>query len=336
MTMSPHDPAVSVLLPVHNPGVHLAPALRSLAAQQEIKFEVVAIDDGSTDGAREFLQAAAKEYSWLRVFTQERSGVARTLNRGVLESRGRLIARMDADDLAASHRLRTQAQLLEREPAVGVCGSWFRVFGAGRSAVVKVPASDASIRARLVFGSALAHPAVMIRRELLAVAGGPYQATEEGVEDYGLWLRLAPQTRFHNVPEVLLHYRRHAAQVTAQANAERLARLERLRLDLLHRGGLRLAEAERRAHAATAFEAIGCGNVTLPEIGVWLARLADELPRSGWCDAATLRQECAEAWWRCCRRDDHGWRTARRFWSNRLAPHTTRTAWRALRLALGV
>lgn len=335
MEMSLRDPPVSVLLPVHNPGRHLAPALRSLAAQQDVKFEVIAIDDGSTDGSRETLSAAAREYSWLRVFTQERRGVALTLNRGLAESRGRLIARMDADDLAVPHRLHAQIQLLEREPSVGVCGSWFRTFGDGRSAVVKVPTANASIRARLVFGSALAHPSVMMRRELLVATGGPYKTDEEGVEDYGLWLRLAPLTRFHNVPEVLLHYRMHPAQVTAQPNAERLIRLERLRLDLLNRCGLRLTDAERRVHATTAFAPDARGDAALPETGVWLARLADEVPRAGWCDAASLRRECAEAWWRCCRRKDHGWWNARYFLGNPLAPRTPRTVWRALRLALG-
>ena len=329
------EPEVSVLLPVHNGTAFLDDALHSLASQTLTDFEVIAVDDGSTDGSRERLEAARREFAWLSVVAQEHGGGSRARNRAWAKSRGRFIARMDADDLAAPDRLETQAAFLRGAPAVGVCGSWFRTFGPSGGGVVKVPVSDAAIRARLVFGSAFAHPAVMIRRELLASSTGAYEPAEDGVEDYGLWLRLASRTAFHNLPRVLLHYRQHAAQVTRQAPGSRSVRLQRLRLDLLARLGMKVNAAESEAHALTGFE-FPEGPASSPaDVHAWLGRLTTELPRSGWCDAAALRRECSEAWWRFCRHSGRGRDAALTFWRSPLVPRDGRSAWRALRLALG-
>jgi len=332
MPRAPSDPQVSVLLPVYNAGGHLAAALRSLAAQRGVRFEVVAIDDGSSDGSGEALRAASREHAWLRVLGQERRGVARALNRAIAESRAPLLARMDADDIAAPDRLRVQRDFLARETEVGVCGSAFRLLGEARG-VVRVPMTDAAIRARLVFGSAFAHPAVMLRRNLL-IDESAYDPADEGFEDYALWLRLAARTRFCNLRQALLGYRVHAGQVTARRDAGRTARLERLRLTLLERCGLEMSEAERRAHEATGFEA-NANAAPLPTIGTWLERLAIELPRAGWCETAPLQRECGEAWWRCNRTRAGGAAAAWRYWCQPIASRSPRSAWRALRLALG-
>src|SRR2546430_1623182 len=101
-------PDVSVLLPVHNAGVFLKPAIDSLAAQRAANFEVVAVDDGSTDGSRAELETAARTHRWLRVLTQDQGGVTRALNRGWSESRGLVVARMDADDECSPDRFAIQ------------------------------------------------------------------------------------------------------------------------------------------------------------------------------------------------------------------------------------
>jgi glycosyltransferase involved in cell wall biosynthesis len=324
-------PEVSVLLPVRNAQPHLREALDSLAGQTRRDFEVVAVDDGSTDDSRDLLRAFAATHDWLRVVVQEPGGVARALNRALAESRGALIARMDADDRAMPERLGVQADFLRREPAVGVCGSWIRVFGGKPDGVVRVPVTDAEIRARLVFGSAFAHPAVMMRRELIASPPGPYDAAEDGAEDYGLWLRLARRTRFHNLPRVLLHYRKHVRQVTRRPAEVRIAQLQ---AGFLAQQGMSPSAADLRAHAAAGFDEIGEPWPSMAEVQAWLTRLGQALPATGWCDAALLRRECAEAWWRFVRRQGRGGGVALAFWRSGLISRDGRSAWRALRLAL--
>jgi glycosyltransferase involved in cell wall biosynthesis len=258
--------------------------------------------------------------------TQPQTGVARALNYAWTESRGRFIARMDADDVAVPDRLAVQAEFLRQTPSVGVCGSWFRTFGAAPGGVVKVPVSDSAIRARLVFGSAFAHPAVMMRREVAEMVEGPYDAAAVA-EDYELWLRLAEHTRFRNLPKV-------PSQLTQRAGPRNVDYDRHLRLRLLQRHGIGLTEREAVAHAATAV--VGGGDLisSNADVEAWLARLVVELVRANWCGAFDLRHECAEAWWRVCSQRGRGPGASLAFWRSPLNPRNARSAWRALRLAL--
>ena len=328
------EPEISVLLPVYNAAPFLGPALASLAAQRGANFEVIAVDGGSTDGSRERLEEAQREFPWLRVLTQPQTGIARALNCAWTESRGQFIARMDADDVAVPDRLAVQAEFLRQTPAVGVCGSWFRTFGAAQGRVVKVPTSDSAIRARLVFGSAFAHPAVMMRREVAERVEGPYDSAAVA-EDYELWLRLAERTRFHNLPKVLLHYRLHAAQLTQRASPRNADYVRQLRLELLKRHGIGLTEREEVAHAATAIVGGEALTLSSADVEAWLARMTVEMVRANWCGASDLHHECAEAWWRFCRQHGRGRGAALAFWRSPLTARDVRSVWRALRLALG-
>lgn len=333
MPTAAKSPEISVLLPVFNAGDYLAPALESLAAQRGADFEVVAVDDGSTDGSRERLQAGARKFPWLRVLMQEHGGVSRALNRAFAESTGALVARMDADDVCAPERLQQQAEFLRNQPSVGVCGAWFRVFGSPPIGVVRTPVTDAAIRARLIFASALAHPTVMIRRAALDASDGPYSPAEDGFEDYGLWLRLATRVQFHNLPAVLLRYRRHSTQATHRADGVRSAKIRQLRLKFLEQQGIAFNASEARAHAAAGFEETD-DLPTAGEMEGWLQRLANELCRRGWSDATHLRHECGEAWWRFNRLHSRGTGLARAYWRSSLVPRTPLSLARALRLAL--
>lgn len=328
------NPEVSVLLPVHNAGPFLGAALASLSAQESVRLEVIVVDDGSTDGSRADLIAASKRHPWLRVLTQEQSGVARTLNRAFHESRGEFIARMDADDVAEPDRFRRQIEFLRREPSVGVCGSWFRILGSRVRGVIRTPVADAGIRARLVFGSAFAHPSVMLRRVVLEGLSDLYDPRQEGFEDYGLWLRLAQRTRLHNLPHVLLHYRMHPGQITRSPDPARRRGLEMLRRGLLESHGMQLSEVEARAHDATAFDESLLPAPSARIVETWLLRVSKEFPASGWCEATHLRRECADAWWRYLRRHIGGLAAARMYWRSGLAHEGEHRVSRVLRLAL--
>lgn len=295
-------PTVSVLLPVYNAARHLSETLASLAAQTQRDFEIVAVDDGSTDGSSHVLAAFAQRDERLRIVHQKRAGIAVALNRAIAESRGRFLARMDADDVAAPDRLTVQAELLLGRPEVAVCGSWVRVLNQGRTRVLRLPSTDDAIRARLLFGSAFVHPAVMIRRESLANMEGPYEPAAPPVEDYRLWLGLADQGAFFNIPRVLLTYRQHAGQVTAEADPSGTIKLQTLRRELLSRIGVACAAREQQLHEYLAV--VGTDdtrNVSSREIAGWLRRLRLAVPTTGWCSSRAITQECSDAWWRFMR-----------------------------------
>jgi Glycosyl transferase family 2 len=326
-------PKISVLLPVYNAARFLPEALASLAGQTCGDFEVVAVDDGSTDGSGEMLKEFALKYGWLRILHQENSGIAAALNHAFSASQGGLIARMDADDIADQRRLELQSEFLRTHSAIGVCGSWARTFGEGRELVIQAPVTDDAIRSWLIFGSAFVHPAVMMRRDVLRNLDGPYLPIP-GAEDYDLWVRLADTTRFYNLPQVLLKYRRHSTQVTQQGNEARVIQAGKVRLDLLTRLGINCSAREQRAHVALGFEPVDREKPESDEVAAWLMRLYEAVPATGWCSTTALRKDCADAWGRYCRRYGRGPGAALAFWRLPLIPHDARSAWRALRLAL--
>ncbi len=324
-------PEISVLFPVRNAVNFLSEALSSLAVQVSRDFEVVAVNDGSTDGSGEMLEGFAKEYRWLKVLHQEKSGIAIALNRAFSASRGDLIARMDADDVADPRRLAIQAEFFASHPTIGVCGSWARVFGGEGEAVIRPPVADDAIRSWLVFGSAFVHPAVMMRRDVLLRLEGPYRT---GVEDYDLWVRLAEMTLMHNIPVVLLRYRRHPSQTTQSANEARILQAEKVRMELLTRLGINYSATERRVHACLGLETSEGERPLFRDVADWLERLITAIPASGWCSESALRLACANAWWRYMQKGHGGPASAWMFGRAAVAGRTPRTLFRMARLAL--
>jgi len=191
-------PAVSVVMPVYNHAEFCVRAVESILAQTFRDFEVIVVDDGSTDGSLGRLAAVAEADQRVRVLGIPHSGIVPALNRGIDLARGRYIARMDADDESLPERLEAQLEVLTRNPRIGavdcqvelmeseVTGGGMREYvGWLNSVGIKGLIGNNS----LFIESPLVHPAVLMTREALRAAGG-YQDVS-GPEDYSLWLRMA-------------------------------------------------------------------------------------------------------------------------------------------------
>lgn len=217
-------PAVSVLLPVRNEERHLPAALDSLFRQSLADWELVAVDDGSTDGTAGILAEAARRDSRVRVLRRPPEGVAAALGAGLAACRAPLVARMDGDDICHPRRLERQTAFLREHRAVTVLGCGVRHFprpslqGGMRDYEKWQNAllTDEEIRRDLFVESPFAHPSVLFRRDAVSAAGG-YRKTA-WAEDYDLWLRLAASgARFARVPEVLLFWRDRPERLTRTA-----------------------------------------------------------------------------------------------------------------------
>jgi glycosyltransferase involved in cell wall biosynthesis len=216
-------PAISVLMPCYNASATLDEALESLASQTWVDFEIVAVDDGSTDDTAEKLGTWAQRDKRIRVIHQPHSGIITALNYGLQHCRAETIARMDADDRSLPMRLEKQKNLLDEHPEIGVASCLVAGFpqeqvGEGQRIYIdwlNALVSNAEIRREMFIESPLAHPSVMLRREWLEKAGG-YQ--EHGwAEDYDLWLRLyLLGAAFAKVPEVLVEWRESPKRLTRQ------------------------------------------------------------------------------------------------------------------------
>jgi glycosyltransferase involved in cell wall biosynthesis len=116
-------PLVSIILPVFNAGAYLRPAVNSVSRQTYDNIEILAIDDGSTDGSGAVLTDLASRDSRIRVTSQENRGLIRTLNDALARAQGSLIARMDADDICLPTRIAEQVESFEQNPDLALCGT---------------------------------------------------------------------------------------------------------------------------------------------------------------------------------------------------------------------
>lgn len=214
-------PRVSVLLPVRNAAPWLRASVASLSRQRDPDFEIIAVDDGSTDGSADLLESIAAFEPRLRVFRRPHTGLPATLQSALASARGEFLMRHDADDLSRRDRLGAQVEFLLAHPDVDVLGSRVRLFpdgayGEGMRRWVKWHDSllthEAMHHERLI-DSSLCHGTAMIRRSALELVQG-WQ--ERGwAEDLDLWIRLLESgARFAKLPRRLYAWRQHPASST--------------------------------------------------------------------------------------------------------------------------
>jgi glycosyltransferase involved in cell wall biosynthesis len=209
-------PEITVLLCVFNGADHLNEAVASVLHQTFKDFELLIIDDGSKDGTPAIVRNI-RDQRVRSIRHDTNRGLIFRLNEGIGIAEGRYIARMDADDLCHQERLERQYQFLENHPEVGVLGTAVRIInreGQGRI-VYQYPQDHEVIDWILPFVCPLVHPSIMMRRDLIRSVGG-YAASAVHAEDYDLWERLLPLTRFANLPQPLLDLRKHNDSVTVR------------------------------------------------------------------------------------------------------------------------
>ncbi len=215
------QPRVSILLPVLDAAEFLPQCLDSLDRQTMADFEIIAIDDGSTDDSAAWLAERAVSEPRLRLFRRPHKGLIETLNFGLARCRAEVVARMDADDISHPRRLELQLAVLDTVDGPDVVSSLvahfprqslaegFRIYESWLNGLID---HQDIFRERFI-ESPLPHPSIMARTEVLKSVDG-YR--EMGwPEDYDLWLRLAGLGRtFGKVPRVLYLWRHHEARLT--------------------------------------------------------------------------------------------------------------------------
>lgn len=214
-------PTVSILMPVRNGGDHLYEALDSMVAQTFRDFELLVVDDGSTDETPARLDSWRERDDRIRVIGSGPVGIVSALELARAQARGRYLARMDADDIADRGRLERQYALLESRPEIAGCGCGVRYFpdelvrdGARRyEAWINAVRSPQDVARAVWVECPLAHPTFFLRAAAVDAVGG---YTDEGwPEDYDLVLRLhRAGYRLANVPEVLHAWRESGGRLS--------------------------------------------------------------------------------------------------------------------------
>jgi glycosyltransferase involved in cell wall biosynthesis len=207
------EPAVSVLMAVHNGERYLRSAIESVLGQTRDDLEFLIVDDGSTDDTPKILAEYARDDARIIIHRISQVGRSAALNSGCRRARAELIARLDADDVSLPERLERQLRFLEANEEVALLGGGAllideqgKVFGKDRART-----SDSEIRKTLEGACPFYHSNVVFRRRAVEAVGG-YRTVFEPAEDYDLWLRLAERHGLANLWEFVGKYRFHPQQ----------------------------------------------------------------------------------------------------------------------------
>jgi glycosyltransferase involved in cell wall biosynthesis len=199
---------VTVLLPVHNGAGYIRTSIDSVCGQSLKDFELLIVDDASTDDTIPIINTYNDRR--IRILTNpENIGIARSLNRGIEEARGKFIARMDADDSCMPQRLEQQVGFMESNPGVELCGTWAQVvdsYGNPRGCV-RPPHLQHGLMWSMLFSNPIVHTSTMFRTATVRRLGG--YSTVEDSEDFELWSRLMHVGQIAVLPRVLVRWREH-------------------------------------------------------------------------------------------------------------------------------
>lgn len=300
-------------MPVYNAAASVATALESILAQTFQDFELLVIDDGSTDHSAQIINTYGDPR--IRFMANDRNlGVIRTLNKGLDLAQGVYVARMDADDISLPERLERQVGFMDRNPKVGACGTWVETFGDRPGGVWQFPVASEEIHAHLLFHSVLAHPSVCLRRDAFVGNGLLYDEQYPHAEDFQLWQRASECFPLANLSEVLLKYNFHSDSVSRTNQATQAHTLRRIDKEALLRLGIDATDAELNLHRCLAFGGERLNAVPIEEAESWLRRLIAVNDSTARCySSEALRRVCGELWLKTCRAVQNSDRHATRF-----------------------
>lgn len=319
------SPRVSVIVPVYNGWRYLGAAIDSILGQTFPDFELLVVDDGSTDGSREIARAYTDPR--IRLISNETNlGESRTRNRGIQLARGAYIAMLDSDDIAYPQRLARQVAFLERNPDHALIGSWKRSMDA-QGQPLRTPGQRfvraEEIRAWALFLCPISHSSVMARAGVLRAH--PYCERFRLCADFELFVRLlASGHKLANVPEVLICYRKHAnglSQAAANSPLRSAAKQEIFRTQLTALG-IACTPQDVAQHAWLCRRPPGPAQRWVPDqaylewAAQWLARLLKANWQAHCYPPRELDRVIRQRWFKLCRRAYRslGWRAWRCYW----------------------
>lgn len=212
------SPTLSIVMPTHNRAGYIGIAIESVLIQTYSDWELIVVDDGSTDETEAVVEAFIKRDARIHYIRQNQNkGIASTRNNGVAQARGRYIAMLDSDDAWSSpEKLARQIAALEADPELGIVGTWLEIInekGVHTGDRLSYAQDDAGIRAKQIYKNSFAQSSVIFRKDAFEKAGG-YDGRFIVTDDHDLWLKIGRSYRFATLPQYDLLYRRHSGNIT--------------------------------------------------------------------------------------------------------------------------
>ena len=307
---SEHHP-VSVVMPVYNGEKYLAEAIESILAQTFSDFELIIVDDGSTDGSGEIIRSYEKRDKRIRVIQHESNlGVSVARNTGIAAAAGEYVAFTDCDDVSLPRRLEKQTAFLNANPRIGAVGVAANIVTEDLQPLrtYNVPTNSSFIAFNLVNrGANMIFAAMLTRREYLEASGG-YRSDFKILEDNELFTRMIWKTgiRYANIPEILYLYRQHGASLSHVVKDSTPGGDERAKREAVEKAKREALEVLWGEVSDQTFESLDCLHPSSYPTWVklnWrerrrsrrnMYRLIDSMIAANWADASdrtALREE---------------------------------------------
>jgi glycosyltransferase involved in cell wall biosynthesis len=217
INFSKRPPSVSVVMPVYNGGQYLGEAIKSIVNQSFTDFEFIIVDDCSTDQTVEIIHSF-RDRRIVLIENNNNLGNYPCRNIGMELARGKYICVMDADDISLPQRIERQCAYLEANPDVGICGSFIQTLPSGN--FPKIITDDELLKVAFLSNNQCSHPSLMLRKAFLLQHQINYNENYCYSADFDLCASGFRYFKIHNLPEVLLQYRRHPAQISTARFAE--------------------------------------------------------------------------------------------------------------------
>jgi glycosyltransferase involved in cell wall biosynthesis len=257
-------------MPVYNGAKYLNESIDSILNQTLTNFEFIIIDDASTDDSVGIIKSY--DSSRIRLVENKKNvGQSATLNKGLSLAKGKYIARMDQDDISMPERLERQAEFMEDNPQIGVCGSWLQLMGKF-DGILELETKSEDIKMNLLTNQNLAHPAVMIRKDTLVKYDLNYNPAYSIAQDYDLWVRMFEFCSFANIPEALIKYRMHDNQNSKKMGEQNHVETNNVLMNLLERIGIQPNDSDLIIHKKL-FTGYGIDSLMIGEVIQYLMRL---------------------------------------------------------------
>lgn len=328
--MSSSDPPkITVMIPVFNREKYVGEAIESILAQSLEDFELLLIDDGSTDGSLEIMQSYTDPR--VRVVQNEANlGIPKTRNKALELARGQYTALLDSDDTAHPNRLAKQFAFLESHPDHAMVGGFYRLMDeAGRplKKVKKQPLAAEEIRAYQLFRGCLYNRTTMGRTAIMRDQG--YNEGCPVCEDYDLFVRLAESHKLANLPEILAHGRQHSGRIIRERAALVKAKNLEIMRPQLEKLGVAFTKADLERHFFLTPKRSG-GERFRPDAAYlawaadWMCRLSEANRRTGRYAPVVFERVLGILWYRLCKRAA-AWK---QFWRPPLRNWAVASLWR--------
>ena len=221
---------VTVLMPTYNVAPWVEEAIRSVLKQTYHDFELLVVDDASTDDTLDRVRAIDDPRIRIAAFP-DNVGLAENLNRGLDLIDTELVARMDGDDIVEPDWLETGINVLDTHPEVGICSFGFQFFGA-KTSLVRFPEHHEDSKAQMLFGCTVIVP--VFRKSVFTDNHLHYSTEAFPAEDYMMWANAYRVTQIYNVQRTLFHYRTHPTQISTARREAQIAKSNEVRLKMLH------------------------------------------------------------------------------------------------------